>query len=137
MKKNKINIAYWITLVILSIGILFSAIPSVLKLPYAVEYFTNVLKLPEYLLFFTGIIKLLGLVVLYIPGFSRLKEWVFAGFTFNLVGAWYCNVVALHSYAAGMPVVIYLMIVFLLYYLYERKKLMGSKVMAGEQLNQP
>ncbi len=135
MKKNKINLAYWITLMILSIGFLFSAIPSILKLPYAVEYFTNVLKLPEYLLFFTGIIKLLGLVVLYVPGFPRLKEWVFAGFAFNLLGAWYCNVAALHSYTAGIPVVIYLAILFLLYYLYERKKIMHSSIIS-EPVNQ-
>ena len=86
-------------------------------------YFTNVLKLPEYLLVFTGVLKLAGLVVLYIPRFPKLKEWVFAGFTIDFAGAWYCNVTAANSFAAGIPVIIYLMVLMVLYYLYGKKNL--------------
>ena len=121
--NKKIKIAYRIVLFFLTIGILFSAVPSVLKLPYAVAYFTNVLKLPEYLLVFTGVLKLAGLVVLYIPRFPKLKEWVFAGFTIDFAGAWYCNVTAANSFAAGIPVIIYLMVLMVLYYLYGKKNL--------------
>ncbi len=122
MKSKKIKITYRIILVLLTIGMLFSAVPSVLKLPYAVEHFTNVLKLPEYLLVFTGILKLAGLVALYLPNFTKLKEWVFAGFTFDLLGAWYCNVVAVNSFSAGIPVLIYLALLFILYYLHGKIK---------------
>lgn len=52
MKKHKVKIAYRIILVFLTIGILFSAVPVVLKLPFAVAHFTDVLKLPEYMLVF-------------------------------------------------------------------------------------
>lgn len=120
MKNKKLKIAYWGVLIFITIGMLFSAVPSVLKLPYAVEHFCNVLQLPEYLLVFTGIIKILGLVVLYIPRYPKLKEWVFAGFAFDLTGAWYCNFSSLHSFAATAPVLIYIAILFLLYYLYNR-----------------
>jgi hypothetical protein len=123
MKNKKIKIAYWVALILLTIGMLFSAVPSVLKLPYAVQHFTNVLKLPEYLLVFTGVLKLAGLVTLYVPDFPRLKEWVFAGFTFDLVGAWYCNVVAMNSFSAGIAVIIYLVLLLTLYYLHTRKNL--------------
>ncbi|NII26540.1 DoxX family protein [Pseudoflavitalea sp. X16] len=120
MKITKIKIAYWIVLVFITIGMLFSAVPSVLKLPYAVEHFCNVLKLPEYLLVFTGVIKIIGLITLYIPGYPRLKEWIFAGFTFDLIGAWYCNYSGLNSFAGTLPVLVYLLILFVLYYLYHR-----------------
>lgn len=123
MNNKKIKIAFWIVLIFLTIGMLFSAVPSVLKLPYAVEHFTNVLKLPEYLLVFTGVLKLAGLVALYLPKFPKLKEWVFAGFTFDLLGAWYCNVVAVNSFSAGIPVIIYLVLLMVLYYLYAKKNL--------------
>jgi len=120
MKNKRIKIAYWSVLIFMTIGFLLSAVPSVLKLPYAVEHFCNVLKLPEYLLVFTGLLKLVGLVVLYIPKYTKLKEWVFAGFTFDLIGAWYCNYMAMKSFTAAFSVLIYIVLLFTLYYLYHR-----------------
>ena len=54
-------------LFLFTVGMLLSAVPSVLKLDYAVEHFVNVLKVPEYLLAFTGSLKILGLIPLFIP----------------------------------------------------------------------
>ena len=34
-----------------------------------------------------GVAKLLGVFALLIPGFPLLKEWAYAGFTFDLLGA--------------------------------------------------
>lgn len=34
-----------------------------------------------------GLLKLLGAIALLIPALPRAKEWVYAGFTFNLIGA--------------------------------------------------
>src|SRR5687768_10993564 len=120
MTIKNLKIAYWCVLVILTVGMLLSAVPSVLKLPYAVEHFCNVLKLPEYLLVFTGALKIFGLVALYIPGFPKIKEWVFAGFTFDLIGAWYCNFTALNSFAASIPIIIYMTVLAILYILYNK-----------------
>lgn len=50
---------------------------------------TAVFRLPVYFLFFMGLTKLLGIIALFIPGFPKVKEWVYAGFTFDLVGAIY------------------------------------------------
>ena len=44
-----------------------------------------------------GILKLLGVVALLAPGFARLKEWAYAGFSFDLIGA------AFSFAAAGDP----------------------------------
>ncbi|MBL7682764.1 MAG: DoxX family protein [Flavipsychrobacter sp.] len=120
MANRKIRIAYRVVLVLLTIGILFSAVPGVLELPYAVAHFTQVLKLPEYLLGFISGIKLMGLVALYLPGFYKLKEWVFAGFMFDLIGAWFCNFAATGSFVAAMPVLIYIALLLLLYKLYNK-----------------
>jgi hypothetical protein len=120
MEIRKLKIAFWAVLILLTIGMLGSAVPAVLQLPYAVEHFVNVLHLPLYLLAFTGAIKLAGLVVLYLPGYYRLKEWVFAGFVFDLVGAWYCNFISRHSFAATWPVLLYLLVLLMLYGLYRK-----------------
>lgn len=119
MENKKFKIAYWCVLMLFTVGMLLSAVPSVLKLDYAVEHFVNILKLPEYLLPFTGWLKILGLVPLFIPVSQKFKEWAFAGFAFDLAGAWYCNFSAL-SFAAAMPIVIYMVVLLALYYLYIR-----------------
>jgi DoxX-like family len=52
----------------------------------------GVLHLPAYLLPFLGIAKVLGVIGLLIPNYPRLKEWAYAGFIFDLLGATYCMV---------------------------------------------
>ncbi len=42
---------------------------------------------PEYLMTILGVAKLLGVIALLLPGFPLLKEWAYAGFTFDLLGA--------------------------------------------------
>ncbi len=48
----------------------------------AIGYPYNVLKL-------LAVLKILGSIALLVPGFPRLKEWAYAGFTFDLIGAAY------------------------------------------------
>ena len=47
------------------------------------------LQMPVYLLYLLGALKILGLTALWLPGHPRLKEWAYAGFTFDFVGAIY------------------------------------------------
>jgi uncharacterized membrane protein YphA (DoxX/SURF4 family) len=121
MKNKKIKITYGVILTLLTIGLLMSAVPSVLKLPYAVEHFTKNLGYPEYLLVFTGIAKILGLIALFIPGYPRIKEWVFAGLTYDLLGAIYSSLSAGYSLAESLPIVIDLVLLASLYILYQKK----------------
>lgn len=44
---------------------------------------------PEHLATFLGVAKLLGVAALLVPGLPRLKEWAYAGYAFDLVGAIY------------------------------------------------
>ena len=67
MEIKKFKIAYWCVLLLFTVGILLSAVPSVLKLDYAVEHFVNVLKVPEYLPASTGSLNILGLIPLFVP----------------------------------------------------------------------
>ena len=42
---------------------------------------------PDYLMTILGVAKLLGVIALLLPGTPLLKEWAYAGFTFDLLGA--------------------------------------------------
>ena len=45
------------------------------------------LHYPIYLIDIIGTAKVLGAIALVVPGFSRLKEWAYAGFAFDFIGA--------------------------------------------------
>jgi uncharacterized membrane protein YphA (DoxX/SURF4 family) len=47
----------------------------------------RVLGYPPYLLTILGTWKILGSIAIVIPGFPRLKEWVYAGIFFGMTGA--------------------------------------------------
>ncbi|WHY74834.1 DoxX family protein [Fictibacillus enclensis] len=88
---KKIQSIYWIFTGLLAVLMLVGSIPDIAKVESAVDLF-NHLGYPEYLLPFLGVAKLLGVIVLLLPGFSRLKEWVYAGFVFDLAGATYSTI---------------------------------------------
>ena len=90
MKKTKI--LYWIITGLFAVGILLSAIPQILNVPEE-KIIMNNLGYPGYIIPFLGIAKLLGIIAILIPGFSRLKEWAFAGLFFDLIGAIYSHLV--------------------------------------------
>lgn len=43
---------------------------------------------PPYFIHTLGVAKICGAIVLQLPGIYRVKEWVFAGFTFDVIFAW-------------------------------------------------
>lgn len=95
MKKTRV--IYWIFTGLLVVLMGGGAIPDIISVPSAVELFKH-LGYPAYLLPFLGVAKLLGVIAILIPGFPRLKEWAYAGLTFDLAGAMYSSI------AVGDPV---------------------------------
>jgi hypothetical protein len=86
MKKTKI--IYWTVTILFCAFMLFSAIPDILVTAEAKAFLTGI-GYPLYFIPFIGILKTLGVVALLIPGYYRIKEWAYAGFVFDLVGATY------------------------------------------------
>src|SRR5258708_6766581 len=87
MKKTKIF--YWIFTGLFAFLMLGSAVPDIVSSPIAVKGMHEDLGYPVYLIPFLGVAKLLGAVAILVPGYSRLKEWGYAGLLFDLVGAAY------------------------------------------------
>ena len=85
------NIAYWASTGIVAALSLFAAFSYLSGSQQAVAGFAH-LGYPQQLRIILGVAKFLGVVALVVPGFVRLKEWAYAGFTF----AWICAIVA-HS----------------------------------------
>lgn len=87
MKKT--NIIYWVFTIIFAGFMLFSSIPDIMRVPSAVEIVNTHLGYPAYFTTFIGIAKLLGAIAILIPGFPRIKEWAYAGLTYDLIAATY------------------------------------------------
>jgi len=81
-----IKIIYWV-----STGF-FSAVFTLISILYLTHSQVMVTKLvglgyPVYVLDILGAAKLLGAIALVVPRFPRLKEWAYAGFAFDFIGA--------------------------------------------------
>src|SRR5688500_13261574 len=87
MKKT--NIFYWIFTGLFSALMLGSAIPDIMIDPIAVQGMHTELGYLTYFIPFIGVAKALGVIALLISGYPKIKEWVYAGLIFDLIGAIY------------------------------------------------
>jgi hypothetical protein len=81
---------HWTITGLMAALMLMSAVPDILQIPGALAVFRH-LGYPPYLLVFLGTAKVLGVVAVLLPGASRIKEWAFAGLTFDVTGALYSH----------------------------------------------
>ncbi|MEM6471053.1 MAG: DoxX family protein [Planctomycetota bacterium] len=63
---------------------------------------------PVYLMTILGVAKVLGVIALWIPRTPLLKEWAYAGFTFDLLGASASHGFAGHSIPEVMASLVFL-----------------------------
>lgn len=83
---QKLRTAYWLTTGLFCLMLGFSGTAHSLHLePIASSM--SAMGYPPFLMTILGFFKLLGVVALLVPGMSILKEWAYAGFAFNLLGA--------------------------------------------------
>ena len=92
----------WVVTGLMAALMLLSAVPDVLRIPGAVAVFRH-LGYPPYLLVFLGTAKILGVAAVLSPGPARLKEWAFAGLTFDLTGALYSHLSVGDPASVWMP----------------------------------
>jgi hypothetical protein len=119
MNMKKTRIFYWITTGLLLLMMAFSGISSLISSEKAVAFF-NTMNMPSYLISFLSVAKLLGVLAILIPGFPRLKEWAYAGLTFDLVGAVYCNYAVGKPTGEWLPIILFVALAFASYFLYHK-----------------
>jgi hypothetical protein len=76
----------WIPTSIFSVLMAFSGVMYVAHASFAVQAFHE-LGYPPYFMTMLGLAKLFGVLALVVPRFPTLREWAYAGFTFDLVAA--------------------------------------------------
>ena len=83
---NRKTTAYWIATGLFCTAFLFGGANHLLRTESFAEGIAS-LGYPLYLMTLLGTAKLLGVAALLAPGRPLLKEWAYAGFSFNLLGA--------------------------------------------------
>lgn len=88
------NKRYWISTGLFCAVLGFSSVMHGFRIGPMLESMTA-LGYPSYFMIILGVAKFLGVVALLVPGKALLKEWAYAGFAFNLLGA-----TATHAFVA-------------------------------------
>ena len=83
---NGKTIGYWATTGFFAFGMAAGGVFDLLLTPEMAASMEH-LGYPGYFARILGFWKIAGVVALLVPGFTRLKEWAYAGFFFNLTGA--------------------------------------------------
>jgi hypothetical protein len=99
------TVIYWVTTGLLAVLSAFAAFSYLTASPQAVAGFTHV-GYPQHLRIILGIAKLLGAIALIGPGFPKLKEWAYAGFTFAWSTACVAHYLAKDGPKVFMPLVL-------------------------------
>jgi FtsH-binding integral membrane protein len=119
MKKNKI--IFWVTTII--IALMEGVMPLVtwIAAPQYMTVGTKALGYPDYFAYTLIVAKILGVIVIVYPKTPKmLREWAYAGFTFNLLFAFISH--AIVDKEIGnliMPLVV--LAILIVSYVYEKK----------------
>lgn len=122
---KKLNIFYWICTGLLIPAIGVGSVMGIVPNEDSLKVFAS-LGYPAYIVPFLSVAKLLGLIVIFVPSYPRLKEWAYAGIAFDVIGAGYSIL------AIGSPLthVIFpalaLLLLFGSYFLYHKRQLLKA-----------
>jgi len=124
MKSTKT--IYWIFTILFCLAILFTAINELINPPSAHDFMAK-LGYPLSINPFLAVAKILGIIALLVPGFPKIKEWAYAGFAFDLIGATYAQIAAGMASAALTFMLVFFVLLFGSYIFYHKKLLSTTK----------
>ena len=104
------TITYWVTTILMAVMSAFAGFIYLTGSPQVVEGFAHV-GYPQQLRVILGIAKLLGAIALVVPGFPKVKEWAYAGFTFAWISAFVAHYLAKDGPRAFAPLVLLVFLV--------------------------
>lgn len=119
MKTTTINTLYWVFTPLFAILMLLDGISGIVQVE-AGKAPMQLLGYPLYLMVILGAFKALGALALMQTRYVLLKEWAYAGFAFNFIGA-AASWAAIGQAFGVVPPFVMLAILFFTYFLWKRK----------------
>ncbi|MBK6331719.1 MAG: DoxX family protein [Bacteroidetes bacterium] len=119
MKKNKI--IFWVTTII--IAFMEGVMPLVtwIATPQYMTVGTKALGYPNYFAYTLVVAKILGVIAIVLPQTpNTIKEWAYAGFTFNLLFAFISHVI-IDKEIGNMIMPLVVLTILIVSYVYSKK----------------
>jgi len=82
---------YWIFTILMALWLTPSGLADVFGHPLALKILAH-LGYPAYVSYILGVAKLLAMAAIFYPRTRLLREWAYAGLTFELIGAFVSHV---------------------------------------------
>ena len=113
---NRRSLGYWIATAVFCLAMGAGGVLNLIRLEEQ-QAAMDSLGYPHYLMTILGVAKILGVIALIIPGAPLLKEWAYAGFTFDLLGAAASHAFSGHAIQETIPPLVILAIMCVSYWL--------------------
>lgn len=115
---KKLKTWYWITTIIFALMMIMDGVGGITQQEAGKEVLKH-LGYPIYLLIIVGIAKLLGAASILQNKFTAIKEWAYAGFAINFIGAFASRAFVGDGISLLIPPLIALVIMFIPYILFK------------------
>jgi hypothetical protein len=119
MSPKTLNILYWSLTILFALLMLMDGGAGLAQEVHGQESM-RLLGYPLYMMYILGTAKVLGAAALLQPWFRTVKEWAYAGFTFNLIGAAASQVLSGAGFGMAMSALVMLAVLFLIYFLWKK-----------------
>lgn len=119
MKQKTIKISYWVVTVIFCLANLLSGISGFFPNEQGLEVMKQ-LGYPAYLFIIIGVAKVLGSVAVIQQKFKTIKEWAYAGFAIDYIGASASFYFVNGEFFAILFPIIFLIVLFASYFLWKK-----------------
>ena len=119
MKPKTIKVIYWIVTLLFSLFMLFSGVSEIIQTEQAKEIMKH-LGYPIYVNTIIGVAKILGALAILQWKFKTLKEWAYAGFTIEFIGAGASFYFAGDGVLMALSPVIFIAVMFISYFLWKK-----------------
>lgn len=116
---KKLTTWYWIATIIFALMMIMDGIGGITQQEAGKEVLKH-LGYPIYLLIIVGIAKLLGAVSILQNKYTAIKEWAYAGFAINFIGAFASRAFVGDRVSLLIPPLVALVIMFIPYILWKK-----------------
>ena len=117
---KKLKTWYWIATIIFALMMIMDGVGGITQQEAGKEVLKH-LGYPMYLLIIVGIAKLLGAVSILQNKFTTIKEWAYAGFAINFIGAFASRAFVGDGISLLITPLIALVIMFIPYILWKKR----------------
>lgn len=125
MKLKTVSTAYWVSTALFALWLIADGIGGVQQVEAGKEVLTH-LGYPMYLLIIVGFAKFLAAAAIVQDKYYTIKEWAFAGYAINCIGAFLSRLYVHDSFMLTFMPLIFLAVMFIPYTLWKKRLSLAS-----------